>query len=264
MNGLIGLSSERVKATCPIPFSRSETVDGSCHGNLSSLIQFLGGDTRDLMRYTGGVLVSTQRVREGATLFHEGAKAAAVYFIAMGSFKSFHTTEDGYEQVVAFSSRRDVLGFDAIHVGRHVTSAVALEDSRVYAILLDDLHLLGQRVPELDRVLHVAVSDQLKRYGELVDLMSAVAAEARLGRFILQMSQRMTALGQSPYRLYLRMSRRDIASYLGVAHETVSRSFGALSRAGYLAVHRREVDILDMDGLRVCARGTRRASGDCQ
>lgn len=264
MDRLIRLGNESFRTNGPIPFSRHADAGSAGNGNLPALIQFLGGDVRDSLAHVGNVVVSVQRVREGAHLFHEGAKAVAVYVVAMGSFKSFHTTEDGYEQVVGFSNRKDVLGFDSIHVGRHVTSAVALEEARVYAIAMEDVHQLGRGVPDLDRALHVAVSNQLQRYGELVDLMSAVAAEARLGRFLLQLSQRMTSLGQSPHRLYLRMSRRDIASYLGLAHETVSRSFGALARAGYLVVNRREVDILDMEGLRMCARGTRRASHEQQ
>lgn len=63
--------------------------------------------------------------------------------------------------------------------------------------------------------------------------MSAVAAEVRLASFLVQVSQHMAQRGQSPRRLLLRMNRRDIASYLGVAHATASRSFGALAEAGY-------------------------------
>jgi CRP/FNR family transcriptional regulator len=54
------------------------------------------------------------------------------------------------------------------------------------------------------------------------------------------------------------MSRRDIASYLAVAHETVSRSFTALANWGLVKVDNREVDVVDMDGLRSLARSTRR------
>jgi CRP/FNR family transcriptional regulator len=69
----------------------------------------------------------------------------------------------------------------------------------------------------------------------------------------------MAECGQSPRRFHLRMSRRDIASYLGVAHETVSRSFGALSRWGWISVDNREVEILDLPGLKQFALNTRRA-----
>jgi CRP/FNR family transcriptional regulator len=88
--------------------------------------------------------------------------------------------------------------------------------------------------------------------------MAAVAAEVRLARFLLHLSHRMAACGQSPRRFVLRMSRRDIASYLGVAHETVSRSFTALAGWGLVEVDNREVAIADMEGLRALSLGTRR------
>ena len=112
---------------------------------------------------------------------------------------------------------------------------------------------------QLDQLVHRAVSSALTRRGELADVMAAVAAEVRLARFLLQLSRRMAECGQSPRRFHLRMSRRDIASYLGVAHETVSRSFGALARWGWLRVDNREVEILDLPGLKQFALNTRRA-----
>ena len=54
------------------------------------------------------------------------------------------------------------------------------------------------------------------------------------------------------------MSRRDIASYMGVAHETVSRSFGTLMRWGLVRVDNREVELLEMPALRLLALNTRR------
>ena len=67
----------------------------------------------------------------------------------------------------------------------------------------------------------------------------------------------MAERGQSSRRLYLRMSRRDIASHLGVSHETVSRSFGALANWGCITVNNREVEILDRERLMACASNTR-------
>lgn len=89
-----------------------------------------------------------------------------------------------------------------------------------------------------------------------------MAAKVRLARFLLQLSRCMADCGQSPRHFHLRMSRRDIANYLGVAHETVSRSFGVLSRCGWLQVDNREVEILDLAGLRQFALCTRRAVED--
>jgi CRP/FNR family transcriptional regulator, anaerobic regulatory protein len=224
---------------------------------MADLLRLMGADDASA-RLVSGVTVPTRRLRAGDTLFHEGARAESIYFVRSGTFKIFHTAEDGYEQVLGFVCRAEVLGFDAVCTEDHPTEAVALEDSNVYVLLVRDLLTLAERSPALARVLHLAVSNALTRQGELADVMAAVAAEVRLARFLMQLSHRMAACGQSPRRFFLRMSRRDIASYLGVAHETVSRSFTALVGWGLVAVNNREVEIIDMDGLRTLAKSTRR------
>jgi CRP/FNR family transcriptional regulator len=177
--------------------------------------------------------------------------------VAVGTFKVLHVSRDGYEQVLGFAGRAEVLGYDAVYKGRHPTSAVALEDSTVYVLALNDLFALCQHVPALDRAMHLTLSRQLVHQIEIANLMAAVSAEVRVARFLVQLSDEMAERGQSPRRLLLRMSRRDIASHIGVAHETVSRSLGALMQLGCLTVCGREVEILDLDRLKACACSTR-------
>ena len=202
-------------------------------------------------------LLPVRRLHAGDTLFHEGASAQAIFFVWGGTFKTYRTAEDGYEQVLGFAGRAEVLGFDAMCMDFHPTAAVALEESSVCVVLVRDLFVGGGRNPMLDRLVALAVSRALTLRGEVADLMAAVAAEVRLARFLMQLSQRMAACGQSPRRFHLRMSRRDIASHLGVAHETVSRSFSAMAGWGLVDVNNREVEILDMERLKALARSTR-------
>lgn len=229
--------------------------------SMADLLQLMGYDPPDPSPAAGMPIVM-RRLHAEATLYHEGAPAESIYFVRAGTFKSFRTAEDGYEQVLGFTGRAEVLGFDAICMGHHPTAAVALEDSSVYVVPVQDAFTLGQRLPAFERVLQMAVSSQLTRHEELADLMAPVAAEVRLARFLMQLSLRMAACGQSPRRFHLRMSRRDIARYLGVAHETVSRSFGALAHWGCLRVDNREVEIVEMDRLKAFARSTRRQNDE--
>lgn len=233
-------------------FVRRDT--GAPHDALAGLLRLLGieGASPDT-----ATCVATRRVRAGTALFHEAARAQAVHFIAVGTFKLVHTAEDGYEQVLGFAGRSEMLGYDAVSKGEHPTTAIALEDSTVFAIAIDDLFALGARIPALGRALHTAASRQLLRQIEIARLMAAVSADVRLARFLLQLSDHMAEHGQSARRLYLRMSRRDIASHLGVAHETVSRSFGALAACGCVRVDNREVEIVDRERLAACASNTR-------
>ncbi len=199
-----------------------------------------------------------RRLHTGEALFHEGSPATSIYFVRAGTFKSFATAEDGYEQVLGFSLRTELLGFDAVCMGHHPTAAIALEESSVYGLPVRDLFGLGRRIPALEQQLHRATSIALARSLELADVMAAVSAEVRLGRFLVQWSRRMAGCGQSPRRFHLRMSRRDIASYLGVAHETVSRSFSALQSWRLLEVTNRDVEIVDLPALTSFARSTRK------
>ena len=235
------------------PVLRRGAIEQSSLSELLRLIHVEEGITP----LTDSQPVSLCQVRAGATLFHAGARAETVYFVRVGTFKVFTTAEDGYEQVVGFAERAEMLGFDALGTGRHPTSAVALEDAWIFSLRVLDLFALCHAVPALNRALHQASSRQLARCSELSDVMAAVAAEVRLARFLVHLAGHMQAFGQSPRRFVLRMTRRDLASHLGVAHETVSRAFSALAQWGFLRVSGREVEILDAEHLRALARCTR-------
>lgn len=198
-----------------------------------------------------------QRVAAGATLLHECAPARQICVVYAGTFKSVKTGDDGYEHVLGFALRGDLLGYDGLASGHYASAAIALEDSVVFALPLRQFDGLRHTHADFDHALQTTLSRQISRAIELAELMSAVAADARLARFLLHVSARMVEQGLSPRRLRLRMNRREIASHLGVAHETVSRSFGLLADRGYLLVANREVEIIDMDGLRAHAHCTR-------
>jgi CRP/FNR family transcriptional regulator len=203
-----------------------------------------------------------QRVAAGETLSHEGATTHAVFVVQAGTFKHVKTAMDGYDHVLSFSLRGDVIGYDGLATGHYASAAVALEDSAVLVLPLAQLDALRHGDPALDHALQVALSRQLAHAVELAELMSAVAADARLARFLLHWSERMADQGLSPRRLLLRMNRRDIAAHLGLAHETISRCFTMLAERGQVNVNNRDVEILDFEGLRRVALSTRGSGED--
>lgn len=200
------------------------------------------------------------RAGPGSAVHLEGSRVGSIHVVRTGAFKCVRVLEDGYEQVLGFAERGDVLGFDGLCRGVHQTTAVALEDSTVYGLATQELELLPARSPGLARALYAAVSRELADAARIADMMAAVASETRLARFLVWCADRALDRGESPRRLHLRMGRRDIASLLGVAHETVSRCFSLLARDGVLQVDNRDVEVLDPAGLLACSRGTRRSS----
>jgi|GEM_PF-3470709 CRP/FNR family transcriptional regulator, anaerobic regulatory protein len=236
---------------------RSASIQGQ--GSRGELLRLLGAGDAQAGAAAGEPLAEAEVwcVRAGAALLHEGGLGDTVYLVRSGSLKCMKTLEDGYEQVFAFAQPGDLLGYEALHGGTHPATVVALEHSTVYALPLAQLR---GGLPWLDEGLRQGLSRQLARAAETAELMSAVTADVRLARFILWMSARMARMGQSPRRFHLRMGRRDIASFLGTAHETTSRSFTTLAELGLIAVDNREIEILDLDGLKIRAMATRGAS----
>jgi CRP/FNR family transcriptional regulator len=198
-----------------------------------------------------------QRVSAGTTLVHENATAHCFHMVLAGDFKLCKVSADGYEQVLDFGGRFDVLGFDGLDTGRYAAAAVALEDAAVYTMGVAEVEALRRASPAFDRQWQATLSRQLSRLGELAVLMAAVSADRRVARFLLQLSRRMATRGQSALRLRLRMSRRDIASHLGLAHESISRALGTLADLGLVLVRLRDVEIVDHDRLEAFARCTR-------
>lgn len=231
-------------------------------GSPQELLQLLGVPAWGLDPAWPAHAVPVMRVQADGTLLHEGSRSGTLYVVRSGSFKVLRVQEDGYEQVLTFAQQGELLGCEALYGGARQSTVVALEVTTVYALATDELRGLQQRWPQIEDALCQGLSRQLARASETAEMMVAVASEVRLARFILWLAARMTETGQSGTRLRLRMGRRDIASMLGVAHETVSRSFGTLADAGYLRVDNRDVDILDLRGLQARARNTRASVGE--
>jgi CRP/FNR family transcriptional regulator len=81
-------------------------------------------------------------------------------------------------------------------------------------------------------------------------LLGTMRAEERLAAFLLNLSQRFTARGYSHADFFLRMTREEIGSYLGLKLETVSRSFSRFQEEGHIAVQQKHIRILNVAGLK--------------
>ena len=81
-------------------------------------------------------------------------------------------------------------------------------------------------------------------------LLGSTCAEARLASFLLDLAHRYQARGYSLSEFFLRMTREEVASYLGLKLETVSRLFSRLQGEGLLQVQGRAIKLLDLTALK--------------
>jgi len=192
-------------------------------------------------------------LKQNEYLYRQGDKLESFYIVRSGSVKSFMVDAEGVEQIVGFNFPGDLLGLDAIDDQYHTTSAVALQHSAFCKLSRDDFNSLCQKCPHFHDQCLSSFSREVIHIHDMVMAMGQKGVEQKLAIFLLAISQRMKERGFSEKEFNLSMSRNDIANFLGVAAETVSREFTQLQNEGVLQVDRRQVKIDCMDSLKSIA-----------
>jgi len=208
-----------------------------------------GLDPEALKRLDESVGVRT-RVKRKASLYRPGDRFAAVYAIRIGTFKTVVLAEDGREQVTGYRMAGEIIGLDGIGADHFTCQATALEDSEVCVLPFHQLDELGREFPALRHNVLRAMSRDLAREQSMMLLLGSRSAEERLALFLLDIAERYHARGYSAREFVLRMTREEIASFLGLKLETVSRIFSSLQENGHIQVQGRAVKLLDSAALR--------------
>jgi CRP/FNR family transcriptional regulator len=190
-------------------------------------------------------------IQPGEHLFRAGDEFRSVASVRTGCFKSYVIDHEGQEQVLGFHLPGEIIGLDAIHSCKHVANVVALDTSAVCGLTFDTVSQMARHMPELQHELFRVMS---QRISELETIAGDLSADERIAMFLLSLSDRFSRRGYSDKEFILAMSRRDIASYLRLATETVSRVLARFQKAGVVKVDRKQVQILDIDELKVIAR----------
>lgn len=215
-----------------------------------------------LLKYLGGHQIRAlpegvhqpKVLQRGQRLIVQGAKFRSFYQVRSGSFKSCFTGSYGDWHVTGFHYPGDIIGLDGLESGQHAYQIEALETSSVCGLPFDTI----ERLLKADvggfyrRLISTLSSTEYSRYHSLMR-MSKMRADQRLARFILDVSQRMHAQHVSALEFDLNMARYDIANYLGLAVETLSRLFKRFQEEQLVFVRRQSLKILDLTALQALA-----------
>lgn len=181
-------------------------------------------------------------------LFCEGDRASHVYLVEAGHFCIYRMMADGRRQVIDFAYPGDVIGLGAL--GEHAANAQATVKSRVRCIPIATLHDVARKDPGLGLKLYEALSQELLAAREHLFTISQCTATERVASFLLALSRRNARRGEEPAELVLPMTRTDIADFLGLTIETVSRTFSKFRAEGLIEIkHCILVTICDAEAL---------------
>jgi len=162
-------------------------------------------------------------------IFGEGEAADYAYQVISGAVRTYKILRDGRRQVAGFYLSGDIFGLD--FQDDHIVSAEAITDTKVVVVKRSMLMTLAGRDPVIGRELLNVTGSELRRVQTRM-LLLLKSAEERVAGFLLEMAER--ASGGNVVELP--MTRRDIADYLGLTFETVSRTLRGLANKAAIEV----------------------------
>ncbi len=190
----------------------------------------------------GELPLRRRTVRARQALFHCGQPTGTLFLVHAGFFKTAVVSADGREKITGFRLRGDLLGMESIGLPSHACDAVALDTGEVWELPLEQLQRhLPECLPEIASLL----AGEIRRDWRWMLDTSSLNAEQRVAAFLLDLGERLQALGFSRQDLRLRMTRADLGSFLSLQLETVTRALSRLAASGLIEVDGREIRLQD-------------------
>ena len=172
---------------------------------------------------------ATMSYPRNAEIFGENEPADYLYQVISGGVRTYKILSDGRRQVGGFYLPGDVFGLE--FAAEHSLSAEAITDTKVLVVKRSALNAVSGRDASIARDLFVLTGRELRRVQDRV-LLLVKSAQERVASFLLEMSARVSGNNA----IELPMSRQDIADYLGLTIETVSRTLTSLETCAAIEV----------------------------
>ena len=195
------------------------------------------------------IIQRNKSIPKGTKVYSVGEAFTHIYAIRSGYLKSYCISESGEEQITGFHLPGEIVGLEGIHTGVHIGFSEALKSSQICSIPYNKLDSLSSEIDGLRQQVNKIMSQEITHNYELLNLLNQKNADEKIAAFILNLSARETLGKGLAKEFVLPMTRTDIANYLGLALETVSRIFGKLIKKDVISVDHRKIALLDIDHL---------------
>lgn len=167
-------------------------------------------------------------------LFTEGDAKTHMYKVASGAVCHYRLLADGRRQVIDFSFEGDVIGLGSARL--EACSAQAMVSTRVRCYPIAALLRAARQDGNIALQLYEALSREVMASREHLQCVGQRGASEKLAAFLLILSRRNEIRGGDPQTIKLPMTRVDIADFLGIKIETVSRTFSKLKVEGLIEI----------------------------
>jgi CRP-like cAMP-binding protein len=198
------------------------------------------------------VIASVVRFKKGMQIYREGEPAGAVFNIIDGVVKAYRALPDETERISAFLFADDLLGL--AEEAKYVNSAKAVTAVTAYRLPVLALESRLRKDAALEFHVICKLCHDLREVQRHAFLLGRRDALAKVAMFFQLLEHYQAAKGESTNELYLPMSRSDVADYVGMSLEAVSRSFRTLASRGVISfTNKRTIKIEDRAQLEIIA-----------
>lgn len=191
------------------------------------------------------VVAGSRIARRNEAISQQGQPLKTLMVVRSGSVKRVMHSPTGEQHLLSFHLPGHVIGFDAMASGTHPAMTVALETSSLCLLPVRALESLCSRNPAIQQRVMQASALCIVEGHERARLLSRRAAEQRIAGFLLLLARHQSARRLNARQFNLPMARQDIANYLCLAFETVSRVLSGLASNHVIEIQNRSLHILD-------------------
>lgn len=180
-------------------------------------------------------LIERFQFSKGDYIFQEGALADRLYIVNKGSFKVFRYTKDGKEQILYMLGDGDFFGdLNLLKAEMLTLNAVALEETHLCTIKKSDFDELLKRYPELYPKILEHAHNRIYELESLIQTLTSKDIDSRIASLLLKLAESFGVQKTTGVEIPLKMTREEMASFIGLTRETVSRKLSLFQLEGYV------------------------------
>lgn len=191
---------------------------------------------------------ATKRLDKGETLFHEGSLSQGFYIVQSGTICLSRLSQEGKEQVISIFKPYSCFAEATLSsIENYPANAVAVEASQVILVRKNRFREIIKENPDLALTMLASMSIHLKHLVQMIDDLKFKQIECRLANWLARNSTASSKPNQASVELP--MSKKLLASQLGVTSETLSRAFARFRNENIITVEGRHIAITDLQSL---------------
>jgi CRP/FNR family transcriptional regulator len=194
-------------------------------------------------------MIKKRKVFRNEAVNYYQKKERFLRVIRLGQFKRINRDDRGIDRVAGFYFSGDIIGLDTLSGGLPASRFLALEDSYVCEFTMEAVTAILQHEPALAVQFLYEFSRYLRREYKNAAILSISSLDLRFAIFVSSMHQTSVNSGTESDEFALKMSRSDIASYLGTTGETISRVIARCNAEGAIFIKGKIVEVRNVEYL---------------